>query len=231
MRRDKLTNVIWGILFIIVGLGIAGNVMNLWEFSIFFPGWWTLFIIIPCALGIIREGFNLGNATGLVIGVLLLLQTRYDLIDFNIWKLTIPVILVLIGAKLLFQGVTRNRIDTGHMLYGEGANGNAPKGGYSAIFSSNNIYENEIFRGTNLDAIFGGIKLDLREAIIESDIEINATAVFGGIDIYLPENVNLKVRDVPIFGGVSQKRSKNVIPGAPVVYLNSTCMFGGIDIK
>ena len=55
--RDKISNLVLGLVFIGLGLGIAGDVMNIWEFRVFsFPGWWTMFIIIPCLIGIIRDG-------------------------------------------------------------------------------------------------------------------------------------------------------------------------------
>jgi predicted membrane protein len=67
--------------------------------------------------------------------------------------------------------------------------------------------------------------------VITGDCDINASAVFGGIDIYLPQGVRVKINNVPVFGGVSNKYMQSADPAAPIVYLNSTCMFGGIDIK
>ena len=46
--KKTLTNFLWGLFFIIIGIGFLGEALNLWNFELFFPGWWTLFIIIPC---------------------------------------------------------------------------------------------------------------------------------------------------------------------------------------
>ena len=54
---------------------------------------------------------------------------------------------------------------------------------------------------------------------------------FGGIDIYVPTNVNVKVNSNSIFGGVSQKNRRPNDPNAVTVYVNATCMFGGVEIK
>ncbi len=43
------------------------------KFALFFKGWWTLIIIIPCVVSIIRRGAGSGRIIGLVIGVILLL--------------------------------------------------------------------------------------------------------------------------------------------------------------
>lgn len=66
---------------------------------------------------------------------------------------------------------------------------------------------------------------------MQHDVEINATAIFAGIDIFVPSNVRIKINNVPIFGGVDNKVADTTDPNAPTIYLNSTCMFGGIDIK
>ncbi len=230
--RNKISNAIWGLIFIIAGLGIAGDVLNLWEFTPFFPGWWTLFIIIPCGISLIRDGINVGSIVGLFIGFTLLASQYVDF-NFDIWKLIVPGILVLIGLRILFQGAFRPRIHMSNQFNDSGntSYSSANRREYSAVFASNNVHVTDEFLGTNLNAVFGGIVLDLRDAVIQSDVEINASAIFGGIDLYLPRGVNIKINNVPIFGGVSNKVGKQAEPGAPTIYLNSTCMFGGIDIK
>ncbi|MDF2906029.1 MAG: putative rane protein [Herbinix sp.] len=239
--RNKLSNVLWGLFFILIGVGIAGNVMNIWDFHLFFDGWWTLLIIVPCFISMLQTGFSTGSTIGFIIGVLLLMNYQVDF-HFNIWQLIIPVILVFIGIRIMFQGAFHKKINYENS-YSAGPNSNMNgstngtnytninKGEYSAVFSSNHIHITEPFYGTSLSAAFGAIVLDLRDAQITGDVEINASAIFGGIDMYLPNGVKLKTSNVPIFGGVSNKHTQPADPGAPTVYLNSTCMFGGIDIK
>ena len=69
------------------------------------------------------------------------------------------------------------------------------------------------------------------KAIFQQDCAINATAVFGGIDIYVPDGVNVKINSTSIFGGVSHENHRADIPGAVTLYINATCMFGGVEIK
>ena len=74
--------------------------------------------------------------------------------------------------------------------------------------------------------------LDLKyfSAIIENDVVINAKSVFGGIDILVPENVKVKIKSSSIFGGVDEKRKSDTTDGH-TIYVNATCIFGGVDIK
>ena len=88
----KVSNVLWGFAFIIVGLILGLNALELTNINIFFDGWWTLFIIIPCFIGLFDDKEKTGNIIGLVIGVLLLLCCQ-DLFAFDlVWKLILPFI-------------------------------------------------------------------------------------------------------------------------------------------
>jgi predicted membrane protein len=233
--RNKLSNALWGLFFIIIGIGVAGNVLNLWDFELFFDGWWTFLIIIPCFIAMVQSGFGTASTMGFIIGVLLFISFYVDL-HFNLWQLVIPAILIFIGLRIMFQGAFRKKakfFEQNNTYEGTGGQTytDAAKGEYNAIFSGNRIHVTDAFTGTNINAIFGGLVLDLRDAKISGDVEVNATAIFGGIDIYIPAGVNIKTNNVPIFGGVSNKSGQFNQPGAPTIFLNSTCMFGGIDIK
>jgi predicted membrane protein len=223
----KLSNVLWGLFFIIIGLGFAGKAFDLWDFELFFQGWWTLFIIIPCGISLIQNGFRLWTLAGLIVGIMLLLSSR-DMIDGDVLgKLIAPMIFVLIGLSMIFKNLFHG--DHGfhsNVKYQGGSSEHA------AVFSGNkHQVTGEKFFGTTISAVFGGFELDLRNAIVDEDVVINATAVFGGIDIFVPSNVKVKVSNVPIFGGVDNKAFKSPDPNAPTIFINSTCMFGGIDIK
>ena len=107
--------------------------------------------------------------------------------------------------------------------------GKTPRSVFSAFSGDNVSFAGEFFEGAELTAVFGGIKCDLRGAIINDDCAISYTAVFGGIDIIVPEGVNVKVNSTSIFGGASNKTSKT--PNAPTLYVSGLCMFGGVDVK
>ena len=92
-------------------------------------------------------------------------------------------------------------------------------------------FDGEKFTGTSVTAVFGGVELDLRNAIIEEDVVINASAIFGGIDIYVPTNVKVKTKSMPIFGGVNNKANISPDEKKHTIYINGTAIFGGIEIK
>ena len=198
--------------------------------NIFFDGWWTLFIIVPCFIGLFKEREKTGNIIGLAIGVILLLCCQ-DMIDFEtVWKLLVPAILIIIGVSLIFKDAFGSKINEEIKKLNESK---TKDGGYCATFSGQNIkFDGEKFNGTDLNAVFGGIKCDLRNAIIENDVVINTSSIFGGTEIYIPENVKVKVKSTSIFGGVDEKK-QNKIENTDVhtIYINATCLFGGVEIK
>ena len=224
--RNKISNILWGLLLIALGVAFAGSVVGLWHFTIFFRGWWTLFIIVPCLINMIRRGIHIANTIGLLVGVMLLLAAQGVLSGLMIGKLIFPLILVIIGFGIIFRDLFGRRIKRI-----EGLNSGAEMD-YTAIFSAQKVqFPPQPFEGANITAIFGGVDLDLRGAVISHDIVINATSVFGGSDIFVPSNVKVVVSSLPIFGGVSNKSINSKDADAPTVYVKATCIVGGVDIK
>ena len=69
----KLSKILWGAALILVGGIFALNAFGITDITVFFDGWWTLFIIVPCFIGIFSEREKTGNIIGFLIGVFLLL--------------------------------------------------------------------------------------------------------------------------------------------------------------
>ncbi|WP_443034507.1 DUF1707 SHOCT-like domain-containing protein [Streptomyces sp. BE303] len=88
--------------------------------------------------------------------------------------------------------------------------------------------------GSNLRAvaIFGGVEIDLTDAVFESpEVVIEVVAIFGGVEIKVPENVSLHGSGVGIFGGFDVKEQTAADPYAPVVRVKGTAVFGGCEAK
>lgn len=225
--RKKLADAFLGIVFIVIGIIYVVYLATDHSFSIFFDGWWTLFIILPCVYSMISQGINIGNIIGAGIGVLLFLSVQ-DVIRYSdIWKFLVPAILILIGISIIikphskkYHGEVYTSVDT------------SDNPTYTAVFGGQDPnYSGQEFKGAKVNAIFGGADLKLRDAIIKENCVIDISAVFGGADIYLPSNVKIIVNTTPIFGGVDTVFVSSTDVNAPVVTINCVCIFGGVDIK
>ncbi len=81
-------------------------------------------------------------------------------------------------------------------------------------------------------ACFGGVELDLTEAILESkEIHINQFCMFGGLDIIVPRGMDIRDSVVSVFGGTTAKKLEPGRPDAPVIYIHGLNLFGGTTIK
>ena len=223
----KMSNWLWGIFFILVGVIFGINALGIADINIFFDGWWTLFIIVPCFIGLFNDEDKKGSIIGLLIGGLLLLGCL-DVINFDlIWKLMVPIVLVIIGLSFIFKDAFDGKVKEEIKKLNKSDNKE-----YSAVFSGQDLdFSNEEFTGCTLNAVFGGTKCDLREAIIKEDALINASSIFGGITILVPNDVNVKIRSTAVFGGVSDERKKKTKDGQITIYVDATSIFGGIEIK
>lgn len=225
----KFGNILWGILLIIIGLIIGGNSLGITNINIFFDGWWTVFIIVPSFIGLLKDEDKTGSLIGLLIGIALLLGCQ-NILNFDlIWKLAFPAILVIIGLSIIFKDTLGSKVNEEIKKLNQNRN-NVNK--CCATFSGQNIkIENEKFTGADLTAVFGGVKYDLRNAIIESDVVINASSTFGGIEIYVPSNVIVKTKSTAIFGGVENKANTQTNENSHTIYVNGTALFGGVEVK
>ena len=222
---DKVNRILWGLVFIVLGVIIALNVFNIIDFNIFFRGWWLVFIIVPCFIGLFdnTNESKMGNIVGLVIGLLLLLMCN-NLIRFDIIiKLFIPAIFVIIGLYLILGSTINSKVKEKIK--------NINKDNLVSIvatFAEKNEKPNK-FNGAKVDAIFGSVYLDLRDSSIKNESVIVATGIFGSVNIKVPEDVEIRIKSTPIFGGVTNKsKGKNE---KKIIYIEAYAVFGSVDIK
>lgn len=206
----------------IVSIGILLLLSNL--DVVMFERFWRIII----ALGIMAIGIN-GLIEKKRLDVILLILTIFGglyllanvgLIEYKIIKIIFwPLINILIGVSLL-MGTSKKRFK------------NNKATSYIAVFSSvedtnkNNEYEN-----SEITAIFGGVEVDYRDIKIKDKLAyINVTVAFGGVTIFVPADVKITIKGMPIFGGVENKSlSKDTAKSELII--NYTALCGGIEIK
>jgi Domain of unknown function (DUF1707) len=80
--------------------------------------------------------------------------------------------------------------------------------------------------------LFGGSDLDLRQAEIDSDVvTIWAFALVGGVDVRVPEGVEVDAGGFALLGGVGEHGADvPTRPGTPLVRVRSFALVGGADV-
>lgn len=223
----KLSVILIGAVLVASGVICALDVLGVGSINFSLDGWWTLFIIIPCLSGLISGSDKLGSLAGLLVGVLLLLAARHVFSFDIVWELIIPIIVVLIGIKLITKAVGSPKARAEVHRKAEGGSE------FTAAFCSRKAdYSGEELSAAKVAAIFGGAECNMKNANITDGCTIDLMCVFGGADILLPDDVIVKNNSFCLFGGIGDKRMLNYSAGEhKTVIINGFCMFGGADIK
>ena len=81
-------------------------------------------------------------------------------------------------------------------------------------------------------ALFGGMDLDLRNAIFEAPVvEISGFWCFGGLDIKVPEGIDVRDQTAGVFGGTDIRDIGDPAPGAPTLVIKGMTLFGGVSVR
>jgi len=81
-------------------------------------------------------------------------------------------------------------------------------------------------------AVMGGVELDLREArYSEPEVTLHAYTLMGGIQITVPEDVEVDVSGFAFMGGFDHNASGPGVPGAPRLKVIGFAMMGGVEVR
>jgi predicted membrane protein len=155
-------------------------------------------------------------------GIWLLLESA-RIVTVALWDMW-PMLLVLLGASLVWHGL-RGRRERAGVDNSATISGLAVLGG---IHRGNN---SRAFRGGDLTAILGGCEIDLRQASIEGEAVLDVFAMWGGIEIRVPEEWSVSGRVVPILGGFEDKTRPSQGATAHRLVVRGFAIMGGIEIK
>ena len=220
----NLTRIIIGAILIACGVIYILGAFDVIDMNISFDGWWALFIIVPSISGLITSRDKIWNAFCLILGIYLLLAAQ-GVIEYAIgFKLSVPIIIILLGIKLIVKSVSPQK-KSDNVEKGQKKN--------MAAFSLQTIdFTDEEITVAKIGAVFGGAKCNLTDAKIKDGSQLDLFCAFGGVDIIVPENVNVKVNTFCLFGGISDKRViKPSDKDGVTLTINGFCIFGGADIK
>jgi hypothetical protein len=85
---------------------------------------------------------------------------------------------------------------------------------------------------TQAFSLFGNIEIDLTEAMFGQRLTvINATSIFGNVEVRVPENISLRGSGTGIFGNFEVVTLESADPEAPVVVVNGYSVFGNVEAK
>jgi predicted membrane protein len=223
----------WGVAILLHQMGIVSRVV--FDF-------WPLILIVFGLANLFEDGRGGRHVWGVVMlscGLLLmanelgLLRVRWDMI----W----PVIIIAVGVVMIWQAMGGNNVFNfrGQLKGGwdnwttkmndADVDAMAVFGGFKRKLTTKQ------FRGGRVVAMFGGYQLDLRNCDIgDAEATLEATSLFGGGEVRVPETWNVVIEATGIFGGYSDDRhvlDTELPPNAKKLIIRGVALFGGVEIK
>ena len=214
-----------GILFVILGTLFLLDKLEIIKFATLVSMYWPVILIAIGVNQLYSKGHSSKSAIILIfIGGFFQLKIL-GLLPSDIGKYLWPTILIVIGLFIIFERPKKK--DNLEEYIDDIID-------HFVVFSGlENKCISRNFTGGSATVAFGGIDLDLRQAELSQEgAFLELTAVFGGIEVKVPDHWRVVVKGTPIFGAWENKVKTSVgdIENQPVLEIKCLVMFGGIDI-
>lgn len=221
-----------GVIFLLVGVFLL-----LHNLDLDLPRWiisWQMLVMGIGLILLIKSAFrNIGGLIMIIVGAVFMVKEHFYL-PFHIVRFIWPVILIIVGlAFIIFRPKKYNKyeefkevpeifpVDEDHI-------------NTSIIFSGENrLIVSKNFKGGHISTVFGGCDINMLQADFEGTITLECECIFGGVELVVPSNWEVKVMTSSVFGGVEDKRPIELVGNNPnkVLIIKGNCVFGGIEIK
>jgi len=220
--RPIAPQLVMGLLIVVVGILFTlenVGVIDAHEYRHYWP-------VGLIAVGLLKlwqgsGGAMFGGFIFVFAGVWLLLQTM-GIVTVSLWNLW-PMLLVFAGASMVWRGMHGGTVAT--------ADAYSTVSAMAVLAGVNRGNTSKTFRGGDLTAVFGGCQIDLRQAAIESEAVIDVFAMWGGIEIKVPENWSVSGRVTPILGGYEDKTRRVPDGTNQRLLVRGLVIMGGVEIK
>ena len=214
----------WGRLFFGLLIVAVGTVLLLDNAGVLDAGevlgtWWPAIVILAGILTFAANPRHWPVALVITAVGLAFLLSNLDIIDLG--NFIIPAAIILVGLLVLFGRGLGARTEAGDRV-----------NSFNVFSGSEIASHSKEFQGGSISAVFGGAEVDLSDTVPAPGAELDVFAAFGGVEVTVPQGWNVVTRGLPLFGGIENATAKEpVSPDAPILAVNATVLFGGLEIK
>lgn len=222
MEHRITGKLIIGFALVIFGVLATLDTLDLVDAEKYFD-YWPLVLI---AIGIVQVLESRASRFGGIIWIAVggwILAYNLGYVDIGIWKLW-PLVLVLLGLRLVVRSF-------------RGPDRWPPTSGANRISAlalmSGNVRRNTTsnFIGGDVTAIMGGCEIDLRDAKIgDEPAVIDVFALWGGIELKVPQSWQVVSEVTPILGGFENK-ARTAATSEQKLIVKGMAVMGGIEVK
>jgi len=206
-----------GVLFTLDNLGFieAGTYLRFWPVALIAVGLMKLW-----------SGGRGASLHGLIFffaGVWLLLESL-SIVTISLWALW-PVLLIIAGGSMVWRGIN------GPACPREDTDTHSTVNAVAVLGGLNRRNNSRTFRGGDLTAVMGGCQIDLTNAALDGEAVIDVFAMWGGIEIRVPEDWTISGRVTPILGGYEDKTHPPREAATQRLVVRGIVIMGGVEIK
>ena len=216
---------------VLIGIGALFLLNNLHIIYVReFIRYWPAILIAVGIVKLVDSSDGSGRAGGAVlVGVgAVFLARSLGYLDVSVGDLW-PLILIGVGLMMLFD---RSSL----FQFGLNMNTAAGRSKESAVFSGGKrTITDQNFAGAKYDAVFGGFEVDLRNANIAADSAVlDLNAVFGGIEVKVPQSWSVVMKGTGVFGGFvdsTVQPDPRIYTSPKKLIVKGGAVFGGVEVK
>lgn len=252
-RLDSAPRVVTGIILTVLGVLFTLDTLgyidayDVWRY-------WPLILIAVGLAKVLQPMGAPGRCFGGVLiffGILFLLHNLH-VIRHSVWELW-PLILVIMGLSILLRALSLRRppgeaapppiLDDPSAAAGPASSGPVgPVTGYPDVDPTIHAVgilggcarriAAQDFRGGDATAIMGACELDFRQASIASGpAQIDAFAMWGGIEMRVPPDWTVVVKGLPLLGGFADNTTSRASDPRKVLIVRGAAIMGGVEVK
>lgn len=189
---------------------------------------WEVILIGMGLIFILSHESKVPGIILLIIGGALYVRDFFNL-DFNFWQVFWPAMLIIAGVLIIF----RRKVDHSHWEK-KSLSDDDLIDEISIFGGAEKTVMSQSFKGGKILAIFGGSTFNLVRAKLAPEKNyIEVLIIFGGMKLIVPEDWNIKIEALSVFGGFTDKHRIQPYNGnkpESELVIKGTVVFGGGEI-
>ncbi|WP_425449227.1 LiaF domain-containing protein [Dethiothermospora halolimnae] len=250
--KGSTRKVLLGTIIILIGVLFLLDNLGVYRFD--FDDLITLGIAIILIFWGIKTLVRAGGIGSIIFGLLLLfgggsmLEDSYEIFNINIsyiWNYIWPSVLILVGIKFIFGSRSYRSNENHRREYDSSykSKKHDKTDEDTVAFSSARVGGiNWVLTDKSYSTFMGGLDLDLTTAeISDGETYLNFNITMGGIDIIIPDDINVIFKGQYLFGGYEflsrdaggikgQINEEHITDSNKTVIINCDISFGGIEV-
>ena len=158
------------------------------------------------------------------------------LVGFSVWQLVLPTILLAVGGMLVWRTVQEESTRREQESLQRASTPGAEHTMFVRCFAFMSYFDLHPavhpFRGGDVSAVMGGVKLDLRDTAMHGDTTtLDVFAFWGGIEILVPPDWIISSRVTPIMGGFADNRRPSKVVPTKTLIIQGFNLMSGVEVK